>query len=161
MCFYKRDNSTKYNADEFLLFCSDKMTEKLCTDAEENTKEQSDECLWHTLRQFRVTASKISETSKCNTPEGVLKESIFGAQMYDSVYMERGRLLEKEIIKELETEYETKIKKVGLMLSSSLPALGASPDGISEEFVVEIKCPAKVSTVKNYISLKGDVVKKY
>lgn len=53
-----------------------------------------------------------------------------------------------------------KIKESGLILNKCFPLFGASPDGISDDFVVEIKCPISQKTMKNYIK-DGEVTKKY
>jgi len=73
--------------------------------------------------------------------------------------MERGRKLEKLVIVEIEKEFKLKIGKSGLLLIPSLPILGASPDGIGSDFILEIKCPNSEKTVKNYLP-KGQISEK-
>lgn len=53
--------------------------------------------------------------------------------------MERGKRLEGEVLKEVEKKTKQKFKRSGLILHPSLPIFGASPDGINETSVVEIK----------------------
>ena len=43
------------------------------------------------------------------------------------------------------------VQKVGVRLSSQFPEFGASPDGLSDDYVIEIKCPEHEKSVKNYI----------
>lgn len=113
------------------------------------------------MRFGRITASKIYEAAKCKTAEGSLLESIMGAQKaFETRATSRGKELEPEVIKEVEKIKKIKIKKVGLLLCSEYPVFGASPDGISEDYCVEIKCPFKDKSVDRYI--KDNVIaKKY
>nr|CAI5831935.1 unnamed protein product [Callosobruchus analis] len=89
------------------------ITEQQCVLIEQATKDQADSPLWFELRYGRITASMAHETSKCKTVDGVEK------------------------IKNV------KIKKCGFFLSNEHPTLGASPDGVTDEHVIEIKCPLK------------------
>lgn len=62
--------------------------------------------------------------------------------------MKRGRDLEKPVLEAIAKRHNIKILQVGLMLDSRLPEMGASPDGLTEEFVIEVKCPMKASSRK-------------
>lgn len=53
-----------------------------------------------------------------------------------------------------------KILKCGLFLHRLFPIFGASPDGISKDYVIELKCPFKDKTVTTYIK-NGQVTKRY
>lgn len=71
-----------------------------------------------------------------------------------------GKLLENTVREEVCKIKNIKFKKVGLILSEDFPVLGASPDGIAEECIIEIKCPASNKNFKNYVK-DGVVEKKY
>lgn len=47
-----------------------------------------------------------------------------------------------------------------LFLNNKWPMLGASPDGITDDYVVEIKCPYKQNTLSQYY-INGKLGKKY
>lgn len=139
-------------ADEFLNFCSEKMTIADCKAATKATVEQSKSPLWYELKYGRITASKIYEASRCTKEDGTLVETIFGATKFpETIAMKRGILLESEVLKECEKKLGIKFYKCGLLLDPRYPVLGASPDAISEEYVVEIKCPYKEKTVTHYV----------
>lgn len=88
------------------------MSENLYKEAEERTKNQKDDALWHELRFGRITASNIYEVSRCHTAEGNLVHRIIRAtKVYDNIHMERGRKLEKLVIAEIEKEFKLKIGK--------------------------------------------------
>lgn len=52
------------------------------------------------------------------------------------------------------------IKPCGLILNKNYPVVGASPDGLTNDYVVEIKCPLKNKNFKNYV-LDGAPIKRY
>lgn len=68
--------------------------------------------------------------------------------------------MEPKVRQIVATKQNIIIKESGLILNKDYPLFGASPDGISEEFVVEIKCPFSKKNFKNYIR-DGEVTKKY
>lgn len=153
--------SANINADEFIEYCKSVMPLQAIRNAEQNTILQSNSKLWYELRYARVTASKIYEASRCKTAEGALFNQIMGAAPpFDSPEMERGRRLEEAVLKKLRITKKIKIKKTGLILCRDYPILGASPDGLTTDFVIEVKCPSKEKTVENYIK-GGNITDKY
>lgn len=98
-----------------------------------------------------MRASTLYEASRCRTPEGSLLKRIIGAaKVYDNIYMKRGRELEELIINAITKKMNLSIKKYGLLLIQYSPVLGASPDGLGSDFVLEVKFPSSKKTVKNY-----------
>lgn len=112
------------------------------------------------MRYARITASKLYAAAKCKTKEGSLVKQILGAsKMYQNAPMKRGKKLEKEILKQLAAK-GFRIKKCGFNVISTHPIFGASPDGIGEDYVVEIKCPISNTTFKDYIC-NGQITDKH
>lgn len=68
--------------------------------------------------------------------------------------MRRGRLLKKRVLHTLKQKLNVNFKQCGLLICKEHPFISVSPDAISEEYVMEIKCPASNKTVKNYISIE-------
>ncbi|KAJ8684569.1 hypothetical protein QAD02_020361 [Eretmocerus hayati] len=148
------------NAEEFLEFYKEILTPENCMHANKMTVNQSNSVSWFHLRYGRLTASIIMAAAKCQTLDGSLVENILSTMDYDSPAMKRGRELESEVLKlvgdVLMKKYnESAVKKCGLLLNRQYPALGASPDGLTENAVIEIKCPTKEKTKKNYYDLDG------
>lgn len=140
------------NAEDFLRFSSAEMTEESCEKALKLTVEQCDSKIWHELRYARITASKIYEVAHCKTAPGSLIEQITGGlQVRESKAMIRGKNLEGKVLNVLKKQIPCQFKNVGLHLSPKYPLFGASPDALSDEFVVEIKCPSTAKTLKSYI----------
>lgn len=145
-------NNMGSTPSEFIEFCKNSMTIEACQKAAYETVGQSDSPLWHNLRYGRVTASKFHEAAHCCTLDGSLVESILGAKVYETKAIQRGRILEAQVLKVVEAINKIKFKKCGLILSNEYPIFGASPDALGENFIVEVKCPAKESTMKNYLT---------
>ncbi|KAL1454601.1 hypothetical protein WDU94_010817 [Cyamophila willieti] len=114
------------------------------------TREQASSPAWHLAHYGRVTASKFHSVAQCKTEDGSLLNAILGEKIKSNKAMERGSRLEKEIFNVLRKKFPT-LKKCGLFLHKEYPLFGASPDGITENAVFEIKCPSSLSTVTNYL----------
>ena len=146
--------------ENFIKHCQMEMLDETIDDAEKETRSQSNCLLWYELRFGRITASILYQTSKCKTNDGSLVERIMGARLADSLEMRRGRNLEPQVLKVVERLIKQKIKKSGLILSNKFPIFGASPDGLSDTHVYEIKCPKKEATFKKYF-VNGKIAPQY
>ncbi|XP_050088691.1 uncharacterized protein LOC126572979 [Anopheles aquasalis] len=138
--------------DEFLAFCSNRMQRETCTSATLLTIEQADTDLWHELRKGRITASRMHEASRCTVRNGSLTNKIMGLSSGFSLAMKRGTELEGQVLAELQKEFPS-LRPTGLVLDPAYPWMGASPDGIADEFVLEIKCPYTPKTYACYVDV--------
>lgn len=117
------------------------------------TIEQADVSLWHELRIGRVTASRLYETTRCTTKNGSLIDKYLGKSSGWSFAMMRGTFLEDYVFKEVQKDYPT-LKRCGLIMNPAQhPFFAASPDGLHEDFVLEIKCPGTPNTFKQYTNI--------
>jgi hypothetical protein len=57
----------------------------------------------------------------------------------------------------LEERYSIPFQQCGLILNPKFPVFRASPDAISQEHVVEIKCPINAKSQLNYLNSRGDI----
>ena len=124
--------------------------------AEVETRSQASSPLWHHLRAGRLTASRIYEASRCQQVRGSLVESILGAKVFAGTKdTERGRRLEKEVIREVEKQLGVSVRDCGLYIDLDNPVLAASPDGVcevkGETVVVEVKCPTSSKHLSAYL----------
>lgn len=71
----------------------------------------------------------------------------------------RGLSLEPEILKVISARRHIKINQCGLYVNRQFPVFGASPDGITNKYVIEVKCPSKEKSILNYIK-NGKIVPK-
>ena len=112
------------------------------------------------FRYCRVTASTIYQVSRCKTSDGTLVNMLFGAKLMETGAMARGKRLEPLVLREVEILRNMSFKPCGIILNPALPVFGASPDGINEDLVVEIKCPMSEKSVSNYVKKDGRVTEK-
>ncbi|KAL7289367.1 hypothetical protein TKK_0016570 [Trichogramma kaykai] len=146
------------SVSDFIDFASNIISEDLRSKIQISTLQQNKSFLWYELRYGRITASIIHEAAHCQTSSGSLVKKILGAsKKYLSAAMTRGSSLEEEVFIELKRQGH-KIEKCGLFLIA--PIFGASPDGIGEDFIVEIKYPSSENNFLNYIC-NGNISEKY
>lgn len=93
------NHSTNVTFLDFKNFAEQILTPEAREVIEESTRQQANSKLWHTLRQGRVTASKIHEATKCTT-DGVLVKTILGGyKVPETNAIKRGKKLEGEVLK--------------------------------------------------------------
>lgn len=156
------DTEMQHSAENFITFCCDGITEEDIENASELSYDQSETSSWYELRYGRITASKLYDAAACKTADGVLTKQIMGvAKTFQSAQMKRGIDLEKLVIVELEKQFSINVKRSGFIVLKKYGILGASPDGVTEDSVIEIKCPASESAVSRYITSSGEVTKRF
>ncbi|XP_046743008.1 uncharacterized protein LOC124409445 [Diprion similis] len=143
-------NGDKQDVQVFLDYVAAKLTNEACTAACSTTMNQNENHSWYELRYGRITASVIYEAAHSNTIDGTLVEKILSPQSFDTIAMKRGRMLESQMLQKVTNRLQKKIDKCGLLLSAKFPEFGASPDGICDDAVIEVKCRMSSRTVKNY-----------
>ncbi|GBN92347.1 hypothetical protein AVEN_109726-1 [Araneus ventricosus] len=135
------------------------MSEAACDEALRKTKSQHKCKLWHELRYGCITASKAYESAQCQTMHGSLVDCILGvSSLKDTNAMKCGKKLEHEVRQLVEKKLGVVIQQCGFHTSPDRPIMGASPDGLSDEYVYEIKCPTSEKAMKNCIVSDGNVV---
>ncbi|XP_058059755.1 uncharacterized protein LOC131210514 [Anopheles bellator] len=145
--------------DDFLAYCTKQMEHETCANVQLLTVEQADNDLWHELRKGRITASRMYEASRCTMLNGSLTNKVMGVSSGFSFAMKRGTDLEGHVLAELQKEFPS-LRSIGLVLDPKFPWMGASPDGISDDFVLEIKCPYTAKTHACYVDV-NKLSKKY
>ncbi|XP_041975680.1 uncharacterized protein LOC121730623 isoform X2 [Aricia agestis] len=142
---------TKNDIDMLLGIMKSTFTSDIIKSVEEATRQQNKSSLWYEMRYGRITASKAHEASVCHTPDGTLVATIMGAKIPDTVAMKRGRKLELSVRKTVSKKLKKKITSCGLYICKDNPVIAASPDGVMNDAVIEIKCPTKTKSKGNYI----------
>uniref|UniRef100_A0A182JXN3 YqaJ domain-containing protein n=1 Tax=Anopheles christyi TaxID=43041 RepID=A0A182JXN3_9DIPT len=140
------------DVDEFLRFCTERMAGGACDSIPQLTIQQAETDLWHELRIGRITASRVREAARCTMLNGSLTSKIMGHSSGFSMAMKRGTDLEGHVLAELRKQYP-ELRDTGLILDPACPWMGASPDGICDEFVLEIKCPYTKKTHECYVDV--------
>jgi hypothetical protein len=73
--------------------------------------------------------------------------------------MARGTRLESQVLQIVSKKQKMTFKRCGLITRPEHPIFGASPDGINENFTVEIKCPTNYNSYFNFIDSSGKSTK--
>lgn len=147
---------------DFFTFCSNSMDIELCNEAAIKTSEQSNCSLWYNLRYARITASKLYDAVHCKKCDGAFVNTILGVSKFKSTSaMERGKTLEKEVLKCLEKKVGANFKYIGLQLNPKYPIFGASPDALYDDYCVEVKCPTSEKSISFYLTKDKRISAKY
>jgi hypothetical protein len=95
---------------------------------------------WHSLRKLRVTASVFYDFVK--NPVTMTRKMLWEERpdLSQIPAIKWGLENEARAISDFEHDHG-KVDKVGLFVSKTIPFLGASPDGLWNGCVVEVKCP--------------------
>lgn len=64
--------------------------------------------------------------------------------------MKRGRNLERQVIKVMEEKMNIRITTCEMFILPDFILFGASPDGLSEKYVVEVKYPSSIKSRQQY-----------
>lgn len=122
------------------------LEDDIISDIERLTVGQTANENWLIMRKFRLTASKfgavLAACSRNKFPPSLFK-SLLGEYNLDRVLaVQWGRDNEKLAISTFEEQTGFKVESCGLFLDRC-GFLGASPDGICGDAIIEVKCPYK------------------
>ncbi|KAL0840686.1 hypothetical protein ABMA28_015880 [Loxostege sticticalis] len=106
---------------------------------------------WMELRRSLLTASnfgRIIKRREDTSCVNIVKELLYKSSHLRNVSsIKHGRDSEKIALEQLSTQINKEIKKCGLFIDQDLPFLGATPDGLCEDQIVEVKCPVTAHKV--------------
>nr|XP_049695083.1 uncharacterized protein LOC126054273 [Helicoverpa armigera] len=113
-------------------------------EVERDTILQAESPLWLELRRCLLTASsfgKVCKRKSSTSSAALVKSHLYCYSLANVRSIKHGMDNEEVAIRQLESQLNIKIDKCGLFIDEEFFFLGASPDGIFEEGLVEIKCP--------------------
>jgi YqaJ-like viral recombinase domain len=131
-------------------------------DIQKSTTAQSKNVTWFELKFARVSASILNAAS-CAGKKLLLGQlkvdevhyaelKLFGAKKLKCTdAMLQGLKIEASVVKCLNLELHFDVCSAGLFLDKDRPFIAASPDGIMNDAVLEIKSPASDANIKKYI----------
>lgn len=156
------NSGLQQTADSFVNFCTQNVDTEDIQRASNLSHEQSDDSLWFELRYGRITASKLYEMAVCKTSSGSLVNQVIGvAKKFNTLATNRGKKLEKAVIVEVKKQLKVNVKTCGFTILQKCAVIGASPDGMTEDAVIEVKCPISDKTFERYINKNKEINKKY
>ncbi|KAI5630711.1 yqaJ-like viral recombinase domain-containing protein [Phthorimaea operculella] len=116
-------------------------------DIERETILQAESALWLELRRCILTASNFAKICKRrpNLNSAPLVKSLLYSYSLDHVpAIKHGKENEETAIQQLSRQENINIEKCGLFIDEDHCFLGASPDGLYKDGIVEIKCPISI-----------------
>ena len=125
--------------------CNPNLSWEARKEVEEATRGQRSNPLWSDARRGRVTASNFGRVLRSVTagraPAASLLKSIHNMySMSSAAAIDYGITHEATAIKAYEAAFNVTVLPSGLWLDES-GTLGASPDGLTGEAMIEVKCP--------------------
>lgn len=139
--------------DHFLKICKlSEISEKDRNDIELYTRGQSKNDRWFEEREKRIQSSNFhrvcTATDRTNL-NNLATSYVQGHSLKQTEAMRHGNQFEKEAIHKYETDNNVSVQSCGIFVSRSLPFLGASPDGVVDDYlIVEVKCPFSAKNKK-------------
>lgn len=111
---------------------------------ERDTVLQAESALWLELRRCLLTASSFGKVCKRRrniSSAPLVKSHLYSYSLHNIKSVKHGKDSEEIALRQLERQLNINIHKCGLFIDEHFFFLGASPDGIFEEGLIEIKCP--------------------
>lgn len=146
LLLHRRDLFSSESPAEFLMR-EMQIDELSAKKVEELTRGQGDNPMWYAYRKGRITASNVGLVVKClqnnRLPSATLLKQLLGNSNNIGTVraIQWGRNNESTACKVFEDIEGVKVQPCGIFLHHS-GILGASPDGrVSDEKIIEIKCP--------------------
>ncbi|KAK4887248.1 hypothetical protein RN001_003519 [Aquatica leii] len=98
------------------------------------------------------TAGSFINFCKSSIPAEMIEQAEkLTSKKFNSLAMSRGRNLEHDVLCEVEKMLKCKGEKCGFTILKNFGIIGASPDGITKDAVIEVKYPISNKTFMNYI----------
>ncbi|XP_077974294.1 uncharacterized protein LOC144429919 [Styela clava] len=136
-----------------------------CKHIEFMTRNQYNSPIWHQQRKFRITASKFGRIYKRVSNFDSLASNLTSSKLFQTAAMKRGIQMEPEAVKLYEEIKKCQCSPCGLVISSTCPWLGCSPDrkvydpscdGNLCYGLLEVKCPISDTFDKVSCLFKND-----
>lgn len=111
---------------------------------EQRTRGQSTNKHWLQERTKRLHASNFSKICKATdrTNLEMYADSLTKIKQFTSAATSHGKLYEATALKEYTEATSNSIQQTGIVVSSTMPYLACSPDGlVGDRGIVEVKCP--------------------
>lgn len=106
---------------------------------------------WHKLRQGKYTGSNAHKLLKYGAIDYALTQA---SNFKGNFYTKRGGILEHEAIELYATIKQCTVTRPGFVTNTGYPLCGYSPDGLTDDRVVEVKCFNKTRHMQIF---KGEI----
>lgn len=157
-----REFSTVLNKSEQNKFMGMHVTESICHDTEEQTRNQSNNKIWHDIRKMRITSSVFKDVCVRKADFQSLAARLLKTKNIMTAQMKFGIEHEPIAAKSYCEMTGNSVYLCGFVINPSAPHLGTSPDrkvfdsnANPQHGLLEIKCPSKDSFVECQYLLKN------
>lgn len=118
--------------------------------------------LWLELQYGRIRCSILSEVAGWKSEQDVVEAKILGTYRIprEEECLKR-KQRKRSILAEISKCYKTNIRQCGLLLDLAYPVFCATPDGLGDDLVVEIKMPATQAEYEQYLVNNETIPAKY
>lgn len=150
------------NAETFINYMRNTISDEVCHAAERFTRDQRKSKLWYELRYGRISASQIHEAAYCKkSTESLSKSVLETAGPLDAAHVLKRQKLKHTVLQRVEKLMNIKIEMTGLFLKKAYPVFSVSPDGVSQEHVVEVKCLSDIKDTGTYLTATNTPTPKF
>lgn len=80
-----------------------------------------------------------------------MNEIIRASKAFESNAMKRGKELECKVLVEIQKKEKLSYRRCGLFLLPSCAIIGALPDAIGFDYIIEVKCPASTGGFNKFL----------
>jgi putative phage-type endonuclease len=151
------------NFKEFVSRAVNTVDPKILLETKVATKAQSKSAVWKLLRYGRITASTLATVAGCGkecTAESLVNKLFCSEKLKTTPAMARGLAIEDLVRSQFCKDTKRKVQEGHFLMHKEYPLFGASPDGIGNDFILEIKSPKENRSVRNYLKVDGTPTKK-
>lgn len=129
---------------------------------ERETVLQAESALWLELRRCLLTASNFAKVCKrrSNISSAPLIKAMLYSYSLDHISaIQHGKTNEAAALEQLARQEHIDIKKCGLYIDNRHSFLGATPDAVFDDGIVEIKCPKSAFGINPEDAIKAKKIK--
>lgn len=163
--YYVMNNAERYQITTYkhlLMYLQNVIKSDVIEAIKTETSAQYKSRLWLELQYGRIRCSILNDVANWKTERDVDEAAILGSYRIpreeDNV---KRKLRKRSILAEISKCYKTNIQHCGMLLDLAYPFFCATPDGLSDELVVEIKLPSTQDEYKKYLINSEKIPPKY
>ncbi|XP_037049362.1 uncharacterized protein LOC119083682 [Bradysia coprophila] len=163
--YYIMNNADQYQITQYkhlLMHLQSVIKSDVIDKIQTETSTQYKSRLWLELQYGRIRCSILNEVASWKTEQDVAEAKILGTYRIprEEEYLKR-KQRKRSILAEISKCYKTNIQHCGLLLDLAYPFFCATPDGLSDDLVVEIKMPSTQVEYAKYLVNNETIPPKY
>lgn len=163
--YYIMNHADQFQITQFkhlLMYLQNVIKSDVIDTIQTDTSTQYKSRLWLELQYGRIRCSILNEVANWKMEQDVVEARILGTYRIprEEECLKR-KHRKRSILAEISKCYQTNIQHCGLLLDLAYPFFCATPDGLSDELVVEIKMPSTQEEYEKYLVNNETIPPKY